>query len=412
MIGATEVKLEPRDAEQSTEVDIPQVAAPIAQDVVSGSESREVTTAPLTNNRMSPTQEFTCRWNECNEKQHTNLTNLVNHVNVTHIGPPTTGPQTTSSTNPKNICLWENCSRYGVEQPSRFSLISHCRTHTGEKPFFCPIPECEKHFTRSDALTKHVKGVHDLHNIKDQLSALKEKARRGQLDLGFNVENLSDEEYARIIDDDYELKMPWWFNNEFVNLLKEVESKEDNEFTIGDVENLPLDTRQYWLSDIRIKQFLDSKPVEEGSFINENDANNDIVNIAKKQYQFEHPNEIIPEINSKNILHFLSQDSKKLASKYITKNPVLDEIENIDKITDLPELKQLHNSLLNQLNTGLKINKVVSNQLQAKTKEKRQLWARNQLLIDANLQIGLPPEANSTPQRVMQDRFDEELLRG
>ncbi|CCG22484.1 transcription factor [Candida orthopsilosis Co 90-125] len=412
MIGATEVKLEPRDAEQSTEVEIPQVAAPIAQDVVSGSESREVTTAPSTNNRMSPTQEFTCRWNECNEKQHTNLTNLVNHVNVTHIGPPTTGPQTTSSTNPKNICLWENCSRYGVEQPSRFSLISHCRTHTGEKPFFCPIPECEKHFTRSDALTKHVKGVHDLHNIKDQLSALKEKARRGQLDLGFNVENLSDEEYARIIDDDYELKMPWWFNNEFVNLLKEVESKEDNEFTIGDVENLPLDTRQYWLSDIRIKQFLDSKPVEEGSFINENDANNDIVNIAKKQYQFEHPNEIIPEINSKNILHFLSQDSKKLASKYITKNPVLDEIENIDKITDLPELKQLHNSLLNQLNTGLKINKVVSNQLQAKTKEKRQLWARNQLLIDANLQIGLPPEANSTPQRVMQDRFDEELLRG
>lgn len=412
MIGATEVKLEPRDAEQSTEVDIPQVAAPIAQDVVSGSESREVTTAPLTNNRMSPTQEFTCRWNECNEKQHTNLTNLVNHVNVTHIGPPTTGPQTTSSTNPKNICLWENCSRYGVEQPSRFSLISHCRTHTGEKPFFCPIPECEKHFTRSDALTKHVKGVHDLHNIKDQLSALKEKARRGQLDLGFNVENLSDEEYARIIDDDYELKMPWWFNNEFVNLLKEVESKGDNEFAIGDVENLPLDTRQYWLSDIRIKQFLDSKPVEEGSFINENDANNDIVNIAKKQYQFEHPNEIIPEINSKNILHFLSQDSKKLASKYITKNPVLDEIENIDKITDLSELKQLHNSLLNQLNTGLKINKVVSNQLQAKTKEKRQLWARNQLLIDANLQIGLPPEANSTPQRVMQDRFDEELLRG
>lgn len=412
MIGTTEVKIEPRDVEQSTEAAIQQVASPIAQDVVSGSESREVTTAPLTNNRMSPTQEFTCRWNECNEKRHTNLTNLVNHVNVTHIGPPTTGPQTTSSTNPKNICLWENCSRYGVEQPSRFSLISHCRTHTGEKPFFCPIPECEKHFTRSDALTKHVKGVHDLHNIKDQLGALKEKARRGQLDLGFNVESLSDEEYARIIDDDYELKMPWWFNNEFVNLLKEVESKGDNEFAIGDVENLPLDTRQYWLSDIRIKQFLDSKSVEEDSFINENDTNNDIINISKKQYQFEHPNEVIPEINSKNILHFLSQDSKKLASKYITKNPVLDEIENIDKITDLSELKQLHNSLLNQLNTGLKINKVVSNQLQTKIKEKRQLWARNQLLIDANLQIGLPPEANSTPQRVMQDKFDEELLRG
>ena len=404
MNNASKVKLEPREAEQSSRETVPAV------DTTPEVPIREATT-PLINH-LSPGQDFTCRWNDCSDKQHPNLTNLVNHVNTAHVGPPTHGPQSTSTTNSKNICLWENCSRYGVEQPSRFSLISHCRTHTGEKPFFCPIPECEKHFTRSDALTKHVKGVHDLHNIKDQLSGLKERASKGQLDLGFNLENLSDEEYAKIIDQDSELKMPWWFSNEFVDALKLVDAKPENGLTVSDVENLPLDTRQYWLSDIRIKQFLNSKLEEENSFINEYDANNDIINIAKKQYQSEHPNEEITQTNSKTILQYLSHDSKNQASKYIRNDQIMDEVENIDKITDLAQLKQLHNSLLNQLHTGLKINKIVSNQLQNKVKEKRQLWVRNQLLIDANLQIGLPPEANSTPHRVMQDQYDEELLRG
>ncbi|KAI5967065.1 hypothetical protein KGF57_000493 [Candida theae] len=412
MTTASELKLEPKDIEQSA--DGSSSHANLSKTQNEAPLSREVTTTPSTNKHMSPASDFSCRWSECNETQHANLTNLVNHVNATHVGPPTHGTQPASSTNPKNICLWENCSRYGVEQPSRFSLISHCRTHTGEKPFFCPIPECEKHFTRSDALTKHVKGVHDLHHVKDQLSSLKEKAERGQLDLGFNLANLSDEEYARIIDEDFELKMPWWFNNEFVDILKEVDAKSENGFTVRDIENIPLDARQYWLSDIRIKQFLNSRSEEEEEetkFVNDYDVNNDIINIAKKQYQTEHPDEPVPEISSNKLLQYLSQDSRNLASKYVQRNQVLDEVENIDKINDLWQLKKLHDSLLNQLRTGLKINKIVSNQLQTKIKEKRQLWIRNQLLIDANVQIGLPPDANSTQHRVIQDQFDEELLR-
>lgn len=417
MDGASEIKLEPSDAKLSIEATMSEADSADVQNTGTGSAPREVEFTPRpVNHQASPILEFTCKWSECNDKEHTNLTSLVNHVNNTHIGPPTTGPQPTSSSsssssNPKNICMWENCTRFGAEQPSRFSLISHCRTHTGEKPFFCPIPECEKHFTRSDALTKHVKGVHDLHNIKDQLSLLKESARRGQLDLGFNLESLTDGEYARIIDDDFELKMPWWFDNEFVKLLKKVNSKDGDTFTIADVENLPLNTRQYQFSDIRIKQFLNLKSEENEQFINENDVNNDIINIAKKQYRSDHL-EPTPEINSKKILQFLSQDSKVLGLMYKTQDHILDEAENVDKVRDLSQLKQLHDSLLHQLNTGLKINKIVSNQLQDKVKEKRQLWVRNQLLIDANLQIGLPAEADSVPQRVMQDKFDEELLRG
>lgn len=70
---------------------------------------------------------------------------LVQHISDIHL----------DSSNADNLCLWADCERFGQPFHNRSSLNAHIRRHTGEKPFICS--HCQKSFSRSDALSKHVK---------------------------------------------------------------------------------------------------------------------------------------------------------------------------------------------------------------------------------------------------------------
>ncbi|KAF9584055.1 hypothetical protein BGW38_007726 [Lunasporangiospora selenospora] len=108
--------------------------------------------------------ETVCRWKDCG-KVLPSLATLVVHLSDEHIGWKKAA----------YTCEWEGCSRRPIAQTTRFALISHMRSHTKHKPYDCPVPECDKSFSRSDAMAKHLKCQHG--DVPERFTGRKSRGR-------------------------------------------------------------------------------------------------------------------------------------------------------------------------------------------------------------------------------------------
>ncbi|KAJ5459277.1 hypothetical protein N7530_011221 [Penicillium desertorum] len=112
---------------------------------------------------QSTDQVTICRWEGCTAGDLGNMDGLVQHLHNEHIG----------SRQKRYSCEWSDCTRKGQTHASAYALRAHMRSHTREKPFYCTLPECDRNFTRSDALTKHMRSVHETDTMRPNDSITK-----------------------------------------------------------------------------------------------------------------------------------------------------------------------------------------------------------------------------------------------
>ncbi|KAJ1814890.1 Zinc finger protein ZIC 4, partial [Coemansia sp. RSA 2599] len=94
----------------------------------------------------SSTARAACAWASC-RMEFASFHQLAAHLSKDHIAAD-------SSLQP--VCEWRRCPHAGPPMPSRYHLITHMRTHTGDRSFLCPFDACGKVYKRTDFLKRHI----------------------------------------------------------------------------------------------------------------------------------------------------------------------------------------------------------------------------------------------------------------
>lgn len=229
----------------------------------------------------------------------------------------------------------------------------------------CPLPECDY---RGDSLDNHLETTHKL--IHTGAHALTVRAL---------------------------LLTPFWNHASFIDVLAA-----DNDVSVREATEFPLDTRQYRLARYRLEKYLKTPtlaPLTLGT-----DVHNQIKTYVRKYDELERNKEY--DVTLEGLLHEIADATEQVKTQW--RRHQLPPPPTPEASAD--EWREYHDILLARVNTATKINHIVTDQLAETVAEKRKLYIETQMLLDANIEIGLPPEPGYIPERVVRDDVDAALL--
>ncbi|XP_046852525.1 zinc finger protein 483-like [Xenia sp. Carnegie-2017] len=144
-------------------LDIPEGAPSMIPHIYSSSSSSTSTLRSVklecgenARNQSETKTNIVCQWQEVRlgngndevcGKECLTIQDVVNHLRDEHL------PNAVSNYS----CFWRGCSRLGVPFKAKYKLVNHLRVHTGERPFVCTYPDCNKVFARTENLKIHIR---------------------------------------------------------------------------------------------------------------------------------------------------------------------------------------------------------------------------------------------------------------
>lgn len=229
----------------------------------------------------------------------------------------------------------------------------------------CPLPECD---FRGESLDTHLEKSHSL--IHTGAHPLTVRAL---------------------------LSTPYWNHAPFAEVLAA-----DDAVTVAEATEFPLDTRQYRLARYRLEKYL--KTPTQAPLTLGTDVHNQIKTYVRKYDEIERNREY--DVTLEPLLHEIADATESVKAQWL--RHLLPPLPAPEASAD--EWQQYHDTLQARLVTAAKINHVVTTELAEAVATKRRLYIETQILLDANVEIGLPPESGYVPERVVRDDVDTALL--